>query len=68
MNKTLKFFRKMYDVTQAEIARKTGIDFTVISRIETGVLRGTDTQQEKIAKFFEVDKEIIFPLERKKDG
>lgn len=39
-------------ITQAELAKKSGLDFTTISKLEKGSLTGTITTHRKLAKAF----------------
>lgn len=39
-----------------DVAEKTGLDFTLLSRIETGERLPTEEQAETLARFFKADK------------
>ena len=50
IGKIIQELRINSKITQAELAKKSGINFTTISKIEKGSLTGTLTTHQKIAK------------------
>ncbi len=57
----LRQVRSLSCFSQAEISKATGIHYSTLSRIENGVIPGTETQKNAIATLFKIDKEMIFP-------
>lgn len=52
---TLHRLRVLRGLNQAELAETTGIDATVLSRLERGQRHGTPAQIKRLADFFTVD-------------
>ena len=59
--KVLRACREAAGLTQAELARRSGINYSLLNRIETCLLRGTKVQREKIAAVLGMDETVIFP-------
>jgi len=60
----LKSLRKIQGLTQTQVAAAAGVSITTIYYLELGYEeRATDELKKKIADFFQVDVEDIFPVE-----
>jgi transcriptional regulator with XRE-family HTH domain len=60
----LRLTRRVKDMTQEQLMKRTGIDFAVISRIERGSVQPTETQKMRLSDALGVAKDWLFP-ERK---
>lgn len=47
--------------TLQQLARLSGIDFSVLSRIETGEREATEEQRDRLAKEFGLTPQYLFP-------
>jgi len=61
MRNRLRQARLKQGVSQIELAFKTGIHYSTVSRLEKGWIRGTGTQRKKIAAFLKVKECWLFP-------
>lgn len=52
----LRSCREQRTLVLRDVAEKTGLDFTLLSRIETGERIPTEEQADTLAKFFRADK------------
>lgn len=62
MTTTLETYRLKEGISQAELARRAGVDQATISRLERTGARPQDTTKVKIAAALGVDPMEIFPL------
>jgi len=60
----LREIRFRRNVSQLLLSQRTGICQSTLSKIEHGWSRGTSEQRKRIARFFKVDKNWIFPEEK----
>lgn len=63
----IKNLRNEHRITQRDMAKKIGVDFTYISKIENGKLENAPSEEtiEKIARVLETDVERLIILAKK---
>jgi len=67
----LKMARFLKGISQAKLAKETGIDAAIISRLENDLLRDTPAVllwKEKIAGILETPMEVLFPGTTKREN
>jgi transcriptional regulator with XRE-family HTH domain len=58
----LRFSREARSLALRDVASRTGLDFTLISRFETGERLPTEEQADALAEFFRSDREQAHAL------
>lgn len=61
MKNRLRVRRVELDVTQFEIARKSGIGETRLSRIENGLIDPLDHERAALARVLDTTEDVLFP-------
>ena len=59
LGKQLKTIRKQSGLTLETVSKKTGINYTILSRIEKDERKPTDEQIEKLSKLYGVSKNLV---------
>lgn len=58
----LRFVREARSLALRDVASRTGLDFTLLSRFETGERLPTEKQADSLAEFFRADPEQAHAL------
>ena len=58
----LRDIRKSRGITQEQLAKELNVNRTTITHIETGRMNPTFENADKIARFFDIPLENIFPI------
>jgi transcriptional regulator with XRE-family HTH domain len=66
MSNRLREIRFQRNLPQIQLALKTKIHFSTLSRIEHGYIKPTPEQKKKLAKALNVDEDWLFPPENEK--
>ena len=61
----LKKIRILAGYSQSEVSRTTGIHFSTISRIETGLIKPNNRHKKALARFFNLESDLLFPNKEK---
>ena len=63
----LRAVRQAFGVTQAELAQMTGVDRSLISRVERGVVPSWPRLRRAASMSLGVPEEVLFPTESRKE-
>jgi transcriptional regulator with XRE-family HTH domain len=58
----MKRIRILRGLSQAEVSKRTGINYADISRIENGVIKPNAEKRALLAHLFDVPESILFPF------